>query len=597
MKTTPIFLLSLLVIANLNGQDYEHYIGAGNINGVTISSSSFEEGNEPIKVIDGSGLDAQKMVAARFLSQASFGGNHDDIQEVLDIGYESWIDQQELAPASSYTEMYFDIWDEILNTYVSAGADPEDVFGPHIVHFNYAWYQTLMSKEDMLRQRMAYALSQILVTSFNSGLTDHANSVVYYYDLLMKHALGNYEDLLLDVSTSITMGFYLSHLNNPKADLANNLHPDENFAREIMQLFTIGLHELGPNGVPLTDPNGDVIPTYDNNDIKELAKVFTGLGPGGIADYVDWTTSPYFGLGMWGADLSVPMAMYDNWHESGEKVLLGGDYTIPAGQSGMSDIEDAVSILFNHDNVGPFISYRLIQRLVKSNPTPAYVQRIANVFNNNGTGERGDLFAVAKAILLDQEARDCTWQEDDSSGKLKEPVLVLSHVLKSLPNTTSTGNYWNNGYDLLNDTGQSPMFSPTVFNFYRPDYMPVGPLSSNGLVAPEFQLFNTITSAGMLNKMHHWTIWNFITYDWEDDEVFGETYTYLTESWLEESVNEVGVEGLINELDILLTHGKLSEEWREEIRNATGSFDWGPTPHAELAIYLMLSHPDYMIEK
>ncbi len=597
MKTILLTVSSLLTIGMLYAQDYENYIGAGNTDGVTITSSSEEEGNEAIKVIDGSGLDAAKMEAARFLSQASFGGGLAEIDEVLDMGFEAWLDDQKTKPVTVISDMYFDIWDEIYNTYISEGFDEEDVFGPYTVHFNYAWYEMLMTKEDMLRQRMAYALSQILVTSFNSGLADYNETIPYYYDLLLEHSLGNYEDLLLGVSKSIAMGFYLSHFNNPKADPENNVHPDENYAREIMQLFTIGLYELDADGQPTEDVNGDWIPTYDNDDIKELAKVFTGFGPGGINEVVTWTTDPYFGLGMWGADLQEPMMMFDDFHEEGEKILLGGDYVIPSGQTGDQDVEDAVNFLFNHDNVGPFLAYRLIQRLVKSNPTPAYVERVAEAFNDNGEGVRGDLFAVAKAILLDEEARDCFWQEDISNGKLNEPVLTLAKVMKSLPMTASLGTYWNNGYDLLWEMGQSPMYSPTVFNFYQPDHQPIGPLTDDGLVAPEFQIFNTLTSVGTLNKMHHWTLWNFVTYDWEDDEVFGEGYTYIDEVWMEDKIVQVGAEGMMNELDILLTHGQLSEDWRNEIRIAVDSFDWGPIPHAEIAIYLILSHPDFMIAK
>jgi len=513
-------------------QDYENYIGAGNTNGVIVTSSSAEDNNEAIKVIDGSGLDATKMEAARFLSQAGWGGDLTAVQDVIDLGFEGWLDDQYNKPVSSYYDQLNDIWDEIYNIRLSAGEEPEEIDGPYAFHFNYAWYEVLMTKEDELRQRMAYALSQILVTSLNSNLIDYLETVPRYYDLIMSHALGNYEDLLLDVSLNIAMGSYLSHLNNPKEDLENNIHPDENYAREIMQLFSIGLYELGIDGVPLEDANGDLIPTYDNDDIKQLAKVFTGLGPGDINMYVDWTDEPYFGLGLWGSDLSEPMIMFQDWHDTGSKTLLGGSYVIPAGQDGMDDIEDAVSFLFDHDNVAPFISLRLIQRLVKSNPTPAYVQRVAETFEDNGNGERGDLFAVAKAILLDTEARDCVWIQDETNGKLKEPVLALAQFSKSLPVMTDNGNYWNNGIDLLNDSGQYPMWSPSVFNFYLPNHRPNGPLNNDGLVAPEFQMFTTLTSVGMLNKMHSWTIWNSVTYDWQDDDLFGNGTTYLDRrSW------------------------------------------------------------------
>lgn len=597
MKTTLITTAVILFSLSLYSQDYDEFIGAGNDDGITITSSSSEPGNEPTKVIDGSGLDAERMEAARFLSQAGFGGNHDDIQEVIDLGYEGWLDHQSTLPTSNYYDMYQDIWDELFNNYVSNGEDPEDIFGPYSLHFNYAWWEILNTKEDMLRQRMAYALSQILVTSYESGLSDYAETIPLYYDILMSNALGNYEDLLLDVTKSTAMGFYLSHYNNPKADPANNVHPDENYAREIMQLFTIGLYELGIDGIPEEDANGDWIPTYDNTDIQELAKVFTGLGPGELHEDIEWADEPFFGLWMGGADHTFPMAMYEDWHETGEKVLLGGAHTIPDGQLGMEDVDEAVNFLFNHDNVGPFLAFRLIQRLVKSNPSPAYVQRVAETFNDNGSGERGDLLAVAKAILLDEEARSCSWFENPDNGKLKEPVLVLAQVMKSIPLTTPSGDYWNNGYDLMYEAGQTPMHSPSVFNFYTPDHAPVGPISDEDLVAPEFKIFNTLTAPGLLNKMHHWTLWNFVIFDWEDDEIYGENAVKIDEAWVTEMIEDYGAEGMMNELDILLTHGKLSEEWREEIRTATESFEWTPWWDGMVAFYLMLSHPDYMIEK
>ena len=191
------------------------------------------------------------------------------------------------------------------------------------------------------------------------------------------------------------------------------------------------MYELNQDGSRKLDSDGNIIPTYDNDDIKELAQVFTGLGPGDINMYVDWTDQPYFGLGIWGADRGVPMIMYDDYHDNSPKELIGG-VTLPAGQDGMTDIEQAVNHLFNHPNVGPFVCKQLIQRLIKSNPTPQYVERVANVFNDNGSGVRGDMLAVTKAILLDPEARSCGAISSDASSRLKEPVIKYTQMARGL---------------------------------------------------------------------------------------------------------------------------------------------------------------------
>ncbi len=580
----------------LLSQVYDEYIGAGNTDGVTITSSSDFAGLSAINTINGSGMDAEKMAAARFLSQAAFGGSMDDIENLITIGQEAWLDDQLTKPITPFTDNFEAIWNEIFNGYLSSGVPEEEIDGPYAVHLNYTWWNNLMVGEDQLRQRVAYALSQILVISNNSNLIDYLDASSTYYDLLLEHALGNYKDLLLDVSLNVAMGAYLSHFNNPKADPANNIHPDENYAREIMQLFSIGLYELNIDGTLKLDTEGNAIPTYDNNDIKELAKVFTGLGPGDINMYVDWTNDPYFGLGLWGTDRRVPMAMYDAWHEQGSKTLLG-TYVIPDGQSGMQDVEDAVDFLFNHENVGPFVALRMIQRLVKSNPSPEYIARVAEKFNNNGQGERGDMFAVVKQILLDEEARSCSSFEDPNNGKLKEPVLALAQFMKGVPIITSSGNFWNNGFDLLGDTGQFPLWAPSVFNFYTYDHTPIGGISDNDLVAPEFKIFNTLTSVGYLNKVHTWTFWDYITYDWEDDDVFGDNHTAIDETWLNDIIANEGPEELINYLDIVLTHGKISDESRTQMRLAHETLNWGDWFDGMLMIYLTMVSPDYMIDK
>lgn len=598
IKSLSIACILLSMLSPIaNAQDYPLYIGAGNIDNVTITASDEAAELSIENIINGSGFDAEMMESARFLSQASFGANRELVEYVNDIGFEAWLDEQYNVPQSEFLTQLNEDWDYLYNGYISAGYTEDEIFGPWALNFNYTWFDHMVTGEDQLRQRMAYALSQILVVSNQSDLSDLGRGMANYYDILMNHSLGNYEDLLNDVSTSIMMGVYLSHLNNPKEIPELNIHPDENYAREIMQLFTIGLYELQPNGQHKLDAEGNSIPTYDNDDIKELARVFTGFGPGDINEYVDWVDEPYFGLDIWGADELVPMMMFDEYHDQGEKVLLGGRHTIAANQTGIEDVEEAISVLFNHENVGPFLAYRLIQRLVKSNPSPDYVQRVAAVFDDNGSGERGDLFAVAKAILLDTEARSCEAMNDPTNGKLKEPILALSQFCRSIPMYTADGNFWFNGFAMLRSTGQFPLSAPSVFNFYTPTDAPNGDISQQGLVAPEFKLFNTLSSVDYLNLMHVGTFWEYFLDDWEDDDVFGQNYIKVDSIYINEIMENDGKEAFVNELDILLTHGKMTDSWRTVIRESIEDLNWEDPADAYMILFLTLISPDYMIDK
>ena len=593
-KTNWLTLLLFFSSFYCFGQ-YQDYIGAGHDLGITVSSSSNSNNSNATNTINGKGMDAEYMKAARFLSQATFGYKMDEVERLMGMGLESWFNEQTGMPTGFLSPVMEEIWEEIYNGYKAMGYEDEDIYGPWAVHFNYTWWKNMMLGQDQLRQRVAYALSQILVISANSDLTGSAESMTAYYDKLLNHSFGNYEDLLQEVTLSVNMGYYLSHLNNPKEDLANNVHPDENYAREIMQLFTIGLYELNLDGSRKLDSDGNFIPTYDNDDIKELAQVFTGLGPGGINMYVDWTDEPYFGLGLWGADRREPMIMFDEWHDTSEKELIGG-VTLPAGQNGMDDIEDAVNHLFNHPNVGPFLSRQLIQRLIKSNPTPGYIERVASVFNNNGQGVRGDLQAVVKAILFDQEARTCDAFSDPTAGRLREPMLKFTQLARTSYLEDPDDNSWNNLYDFNESTGQIPLHALTVFNFYTPDFQPVGDLAAANLKAPEFKLHDTRRSIGYINSMFAKVIWGTMYYSWNGD--LGDEPTTLNLQDLMD-LAESDTEELINYLDIMYTNGQLSDETRETIRTAVNGLLWGDLPHsqAEMALFLLLISPDYNISK
>jgi len=334
-----------------------------------------------------------------------------------------------------------------------------------------------------------------------------------------------------------------------------------------------------------------IIP-YDNDDIKEFAKVFTGLGPGGINENVDWTNDPYFGLDLYGADITVPMRMFDFFHETSSKTLLNG-FVLPANQPGMMDISQTVNHLFNHDNVGPFLSRQLIQRFVKSNPTPGYISRVATVFNNNGQGTRGDLGAVLKAILLDDEARTCSALSHPESGMLREPIVRTSQLAKSLPVDVPDGRFWRAGYDVIELVKQYPMSAPSVFNFYIPDFSPVGEISASGLVAPEFKIYDSSTSINYLNQTFAASFWDILWYSWHDE--YGVEPVGLIKDELVDLIDDP--QEMLNRMDILYTYGQLTDTQRQFIVDAITPITWNDLENVESALYLLLISPDFTILK
>ncbi|MBC7884786.1 MAG: DUF1800 domain-containing protein, partial [Saprospiraceae bacterium] len=511
------------------------------------------------------------------------------------LGFEPWINDQFTKSPQTILPLMNTIWNEIY------ALDNEE-YGPYALHFNYAWWQRNMTNDDLLRQRVAYSLSQILVTSINSDLREWGESLSSYYDIFVNEAFGNYKDILLKVTKHPAMGYYLSHLNNPREDIPNNIHPDENYAREIMQLFTIGLYQLNPDGTRLLDGSGNGIPTYTNTDIKQLAKVFTGLGGGAVLDMMYCPDVPEFGTGMYCLDKTYPMKMFAWAHEPGSKTFLG--HTIPGSGSyteftAMAEVDNAVNFLFNHPNTGPFVSYRLIQRLVTSNPSPAYVGRVTAKFNNNGQGIRGDMKAVIKAILLDEEAGSVAMYQNPYAGKLREPFVRYTHVARAFPTDSHRDRYWNAGFEFLDNTRQHVMASPSVFNFYLPDYQPVGDLTAADLVGPEFKIHNTATAIGYINSVHHWTLWNSLMYSWQGTQNNPDGVWILTNEL--EALSQDS-ETLINELDKLFTHGQLSDETRQIIRNAVNAYYWNGNNdwryyRVRLALYLIMISPDYNCSK
>jgi uncharacterized protein (DUF1800 family) len=509
--------------------------------------------------------------AARFLAQASFGGDVELIEQVTATGIGTWLDQQ-LNPAeiTSITESMWGIGP------VNPGSFP--------TFFNRAWWRAAMTAPDQLRLRMGNALSQILVISAAGSdvIRQNSGTQAGYYDSLLKHSLGNYRDLLHEVTFSTQMGIYLSHLQNRKSDPATGRYPDENFAREIMQLFSIGLWELNPDGTRRTDADGQAIPTYDNAVIMEMAKVFTGFGFGGPA-----ATGFFTSVG--GSDHIYPMKMWDQEHEPGEKRIING-VVIPAGQTGTKDVADAVGALCEHPSIGPFIGRLLIQRLTSSNPSPDYIRRVAGVWADNGAGVRGDLKAVTEAILLDPEVRTPGIM-GDRSGKVREPYLRVVSLLRAFKarNSTNPPSYPIVVTFIRDAVGQMPLWAPSVFNFYLPDHRPAGELRNRGLTAPELEIAsasNLIQTDNLLQRIVFRGL----------DPFYNEAQDIIHLDLRHETLLASDPKALLDHLDILLTHGSLTHNTRMAVMTAIAL-----EPTADLkvrtAIHLIIDSPDFVVLK
>jgi len=531
--------------------------------------------------------------ASRFLAQATLGADHDLILHVADQGIENWIDAQFAIPRSQLLQYLYD------NLYSPASIGDSS---PQRELFRYALWQTIVTGADLLRQRVAFALGEIFVISTEmDAIYNVANGAADWVDMLLRNAFGNFRDLLRDVTLHPLMGSFLSHAGNRKTDAVANRFPDENYAREIMQLFTIGLFELNEDGSRKKDGSGAPIPTYDNGNITEFAKIFTGLQYDFDGDPHIWW-NPGFESGWLNPYTAVrPLTMWEEEHEPGPKYLLNGA-VVPAGQSGMEDINAALDNLFHHPNVGPFIGRQLIQRLVKSNPSPAYITRVAAAFNDNGSGVRGDMQAVIKAILLDDEARNPTYITDPSNGKLREPFLRFAQLVRVFHYDNPQNKFWDAGWGTENNLQQFLFNAPSVFNFFSPDFQPAGPLSEAGLTAPEFQLLNSYSAISTVNHWYSRLEWDYVI-DLPDPEreINGQTYNLDQPqpdfSYELTLVNDP--DALLDHLDLLLTCGTLSPEMRTIIATAVNSYTAAGADDLDLvefAVFLFMLSPEYAVQ-
>ena len=435
--------------------------------------------------------------AARFLLRAQFSAPDEEIAAVRALGYRAWLDARFETPRAQSGVAWLDAHGH--------GEVREDrhYFWPQAGDFM-AWNQ-LLAQPDQLRQRLTFALSQFFVISLNAidGYWP-PYIVAAWWDLLADGAFGNFRTLLERVSLNAGMGMYLNTRGNLKEDPATGRLPDENYAREVMQLFTIGLRELNPDGTEKRGADGRPIETYGQADVTQLARVFTGYDHD--MSRVSQRNVPWQNFPVISHEFCLdPMRFDPGKHCMLEVNFLGCN--IPAGTPGPAALAKALDRLFAHPNVGPFFGRQMIQRLVTSNPSPAYVRRVAAAFDDNGQGVRGDLRAVWRAVLTDPEALAPADPGDPLSGKLREPVVRFASWARTVGLHSETGAYQI--YDLSrSDTGlgQSPLRSPSVFNFYRPGYTPPHTaIARAGKQAPEFQIHNETSAAGTINFLQ-WAI-------------------------------------------------------------------------------------------
>lgn len=622
----------------------------------TLAGNFEAQSNRDIKVI------RSQLKAAQFLSKATFGPTQEDIDSlatrIRQVGYRracsDWIDDQfSLAPSSH---------EALAKEMVTADGRSLTQDGIGISLYRYqAWWHIALTGEDQLRQKVAWALSQIFVISdsgvgFNSerdrdigegerSLPDWLG-MSNYYDMLANHADGNYRDLLGDVTFHECMGVYLSAYRNRKADVAKGRWPDENYAREIMQLFSIGLYELHQDGRLKTTENGELIPTYDNDGITELARLFTGFR----SNHNTRTNTLYTGRN-YGKPMQVYAAEHDNNlnyeedpNDEGKpnpnspatKVLFGT--TLPKLRSPLRDedatkeINDGLDVIAEHENVSPFISRLLIQRLVKSNPSRGYIRRVTRKFRDNGQGIRGDMKEVIKAILLDPEAvrgqralrkRDPLRIEVVMRGtehsRLREPIQRVTSWIRAMRpssnydksdagavprTTTQVQPYMMLNHSIGYDIGQMPFRSPSVFNYYLPDYQPPGDLIGltptsriprEALFAPEFQVLTAVTSNRTINRFVSFARNRYSQYNMR---VGSCRISFDLQEEVGLAADTANLPDILRRFDLLLCNGSLSEETKASIIDAINSVPNATAEERlEQALLAVILSPDCAIEE
>ncbi len=542
--------------------------------------------------------------ASRFLQQATFGATDANIQNLSLIGYQTWLNQQFAVPQ---TLMEPGVEQAVILNSVNPPCAAADVtcnaalFVQNSSDENYvqnAFWQDALSANDELRQRVQYSLSEIFVISgTNASVQSMPRGEANYYDMLGADAFGNFRQLLQDVTLNPMMGQWLNMLGNDKGNATTD--PDENYAREVMQLFTIGLYQLNNDGTQKLDGSGNPIPTYSNTDVMGMAAVFTGFSwqiPGDTTE-AGWSNCcEYVGTGF-GEEL-LPMTSYPDHHSTVEKDFLG--VTIPASSNPdpNGDLKIALDTLFNHPNLPPFFCKQLIEHMVTSNPSPAYVNRVATVFEDDGTGTRGNMQAVITAILLDPEARGtATDVANPQYGKVREALLRYTEWARAFTAQSRNGGYWlGSTEDPIYGLGEMTLRSPTVFNWFAPNYVPSGSsIWPTSLLGPEFQMTNVTTVVGYLNYMQGAIGANATS----GPDVFA---SYGTELGLASTPT-----ALVDRLNLLLMAGQMNSTLEGQIVNAVSAIDI-PTgdqnainaalaARVQTAVYLTLASPDFTAQQ
>jgi uncharacterized protein (DUF1800 family) len=500
------------------------------------------------------GIQVPATVADRFLEQSTFGPDPALVTQVQSSGLQAFLTAQYGLPVTPYPDP--------LTGETGLGAVQQRFF-----------VQVLFAP-DQLRQRVAFALSQIFVVGGDK--VNDPTGYTNYLRLLDTDAFSNYRQIMNDVTLSPAMGHWLDMVNNDKPNTSQGDHANENYAREFMQLFTIGTAQLNPDGSTQLDSSGNPIPTYTQDTVEAFARAYTGwtypLMPGGTQQ----KHNPPYWVG--------PMVAVDSNHDTDPKQLLqypnvanGG--LLPGGQSSAQDLKGALDNVFNHPNIGPFVSRELIQHLVTSNPSPAYIQRVSNVFANNGSSVRGDMKSVIAAILLDPEARrgDDPGTAVPTDGHLQEPILYMASLLRAFDAASDGSNLAGQGSGM----GQNALFAPSVFNFYSPNYVIPGTTQ----FGPEFQILTTATSLNRVN--------------WTNSFVFGSLGSGTVVNFSSYATQAANPGALVDALNALLMHGSMSADMKTSILTAMQTVPAGSNQalkQAQTAIYLIGSSSQYQVQ-
>ena len=523
--------------------------------------------------------------AARLLTQATFGPTDAEIESVKALGYAGWVNGQLGLQSASHLTYADNRLAQLRLT------NPTATLGANNFYESFWLYSA--TGQAQLRERVKFALSEIFVISLLDANID-IRGAASYYDMLGNNAFGNYRTLLEQVSLHPMMGVYLTHLANQREDATTGRTPDENYAREVMQLMSIGVQELNMDGTVRRDGAGQPIPTYTPADISNLARVFTGFSWYAATP----TNQTFFGAGRNSDSYVRSMILYPQYHSTSAKTFLG--VTIPAGSTdGTAELKTALDTIFNNVNVPPFMCKQLIQRLVTSNPSPGFVSRCSAAFVNNGSGVRGDLAVVIRTILLDAEARDINTASSATFGKLREPVIRMTNWMRAFGATSVSGNYLLNSTSANTSLGQSALASPSVFNFFRPGYVPPNTrLGAQNLLAPEFQIVDEVTVAGYANTMQT-AIGNGIG-----------TASDVRSAYTREVAIASDANALADRMNRMLLYGQMSSTLRARIVEsvnsvaipaATGTnqaaIDTALLNRSRLAVYMTMVSPEYLVQR